>query len=273
MPPEHEAPAGAFYDHEQDEPRGRRRRAVADWGVNEDVFDRMPSRRFVRRGEEPHERARRDEDSRVAGEDSRRGDNARLADRGEDSRRGDNARLADRGVDSRRGDNARFVRGEDSRRVDRGDDVRRSGDVRRGDDSPRGRFVREDDAPRSSDRDFDATRSPVDAPGADAGPQPRRYDDWGGDALYEDQPVSRTIVIEREPELDETLDEEPPAPRAAAEGRRTVVIGGHPDRLPVPRSRPPRSAVDRIGPRPDRIVAYAVGLGFLLILIAILTSH
>jgi hypothetical protein len=30
--------------------------------------------------------------------------------------------------------------------------------------------------------------------------------------------------------------------------------------------------VDRIGHRPDRIVAYAVALGFLLILIAILTS-
>ena len=47
--PEHEAPVGAFYDHETEEPRatGRRRRQVADWGVGEDVFDRMPSRRFA----------------------------------------------------------------------------------------------------------------------------------------------------------------------------------------------------------------------------------
>src|SRR4051794_5446246 len=136
MPPEHEAPAGAFYDHEQDEPRGRRRRAVADWGVSEDVFDRMPSRRFVRRGEEPHERARRDEDSRVAGEDSRRGDYARVADRGEDSRRGDNARLADRGEDSRRGDNARLAdRGEDSRRGDNARLADRGEDSRRGDNA------------------------------------------------------------------------------------------------------------------------------------------
>src|SRR3954452_5342071 len=52
MPPEHEARSRAFYDHEQDEPRGRRRRTVADWGVSEDVFDRMPGPRFSRRGED-----------------------------------------------------------------------------------------------------------------------------------------------------------------------------------------------------------------------------
>src|SRR3954469_14470748 len=48
MAPEHEAPARAFNDHESDEPSPRRRRAAADWGVNEDIFDRMPSRRFKR---------------------------------------------------------------------------------------------------------------------------------------------------------------------------------------------------------------------------------
>src|SRR5689334_3462917 len=47
--PEHEARVRAFYDHEAEEPRaGRRRRQVADWGVGEDVFDRLPSRRFSR---------------------------------------------------------------------------------------------------------------------------------------------------------------------------------------------------------------------------------
>src|SRR3954463_8319552 len=47
--PEHDARVRAFYDHEAEEPRtGRRRRAVADWGVGEDIFDRMPSRRFTR---------------------------------------------------------------------------------------------------------------------------------------------------------------------------------------------------------------------------------
>src|SRR5690349_2113264 len=43
MAPEQEAHTRDFYDHENDEPR-RRRRVAADWGVNEDIFDRMPSR-------------------------------------------------------------------------------------------------------------------------------------------------------------------------------------------------------------------------------------
>ena len=48
MAPEHDARTRAFYDHESDEPSPRRRHAAADWGVNEDIFDRMPSRRFKR---------------------------------------------------------------------------------------------------------------------------------------------------------------------------------------------------------------------------------
>jgi hypothetical protein len=192
MPPEHEARSRAFYDHEQDEPRGRRRHAVADWGVSEDVFDRMPGPRFSRRGEEP----------------------------------------------------------------------------RRREESPRARFVREE--PRLDDERLDDERD-VDA--------------WLDEAVYEDEPTSRTIVIEREPELDAEFEAEPlgeapePLPREyeprghiAPNGRRTVVIGGHPDRLPIQRTRPPRTAVERIGPRPDRIVGYAVAMGVLLILIAILTS-
>jgi hypothetical protein len=194
MPPEHEARSRAFYDHEQDEPRGRRRRAVADWGVSEDVFDRMPGPRFSRRGEEPRRR--------------------------EDAPR------------------ARFVRGE----------------------APRVRIEAE---PRLDDEaDIDA---------------------WLDEAVYEDEPTSRTIVIEREPEIDaevfEEIEEPEPLPQeyeprghVAPNGRRTIVIGGHPDRLPVQRTRPPRTAIERIGPRPDRIVGYAVAMGVLLILIAILTS-
>ena len=183
MPPEHEARSRAFYDHEQDEPRGRRRRAVADWGVSEDVFDRMPGPRFSRRGEAP----------------------------------------------------------------------------RRREEAPRARVAR-DDAPRREEREVD---------------------EWLNEAVYEDEPTSRTIVIEREPELDAEFEAEEPEPlpheyeprgHIAPNGRRTVVIGGHPDRLPVPRTRPPRTAIERIGPRPDRIVGYAVAMGVLLILIAILTS-
>src|SRR4051794_20603087 len=87
--PDNEARVGAFYDHETEEPRatGRRRRQVADWGVGEDVFDRMPSRRFGRRGEEHRQLARHDEpaDGRFARRDddtvARRADAADLAKR------------------------------------------------------------------------------------------------------------------------------------------------------------------------------------------------
>jgi hypothetical protein len=194
MPPEHEARSRAFYDHEQDEPRGRRR-AVADWGVSEDVFDRMPGPRFSRRGEEP----------------------------------------------------------------------------RRREESPRARFVR-DDEPREAGEWREDESAEADA--------------WLDEAVSGDEPTSRTIVIEREPELDAELlpempddagmplrDEYEPRGHVAPNGRRTFVIGGHPDRMPVPRTRPSRTAVERIGPRPDRIVGYAVAMGVLLILIAILTSN
>jgi hypothetical protein len=181
MPPEHEARSRAFYDHEQDEPRGRRRNAVADWGVSEDVFDRMPGPRFSRRGEAP----------------------------------------------------------------------------RRREEAPRARFVREED------------------------PRVQVEDEVGAWLADEEEPVSRTIVIEREPDMDAEVFDEDPAPlpqeyeprgHVAENGRRTFVIGGHPDRMPIKRTRPPRTAVERIGPRPDRIVGYAVAMGVLLILIAILTS-
>jgi hypothetical protein len=60
---------------------------------------------------------------------------------------------------------------------------------------------------------------------------------------------------------------------AAPNGRRTIKISGHPDHLPVRRTqRPPRTVVERLGTSPDRIAAYAVALGFLLVLIAVLTT-
>jgi hypothetical protein len=84
---------------------------------------------------------------------------------------------------------------------------------------------------------------------------------------------SRTIVLGADdapaPVRDGEVEPEPGVPT----GRRTVKISGHPDRFPVARTqRPPRTAVERIGASPDRIVAYAVALGFLLVLIAVLTT-
>jgi hypothetical protein len=65
--------------------------------------------------------------------------------------------------------------------------------------------------------------------------------------------------------------------RGGVEGRRTVKIGGRPAEFYGPparaRQRPPRSVHERLGPRPERIAAWAFALGILLILIAIATSH
>jgi hypothetical protein len=57
-----DAQARVVYDYEYEEPSpsGRRRRQVADWGVGEELFDRMPrSRRFARGVPEPRTRERR----------------------------------------------------------------------------------------------------------------------------------------------------------------------------------------------------------------------
>ena len=109
----------------------------------------------------------------------------------------------------------------------------------------RGRHARDDFA--GWDDEFESRRADVDD-------DPEPGDDTEG---------GRTIVIGG------AVEDEIPPPRE----RRTIVIGGHPDGVPVVRNRrPPPTAVERLGTSPDRIVAYAVALGFLLILIAILTT-
>jgi hypothetical protein len=62
--------------------------------------------------------------------------------------------------------------------------------------------------------------------------------------------------------------------RGGVEGRRTVKIGGRPAEFySAPgRRRPSRAVHERVGPRPDRIAAWAFALGLLLILIAIATA-
>jgi hypothetical protein len=65
--------------------------------------------------------------------------------------------------------------------------------------------------------------------------------------------------------------------RGSQTGRRTVKIGGRPAEFHGPparaRQRPPRSVHERLGPRPERIAAWAFALGILLILIAIATAN
>ena len=175
----------AVYDHETDDPRLSRRRQVADWGVGDELFERMPRRRF-----RPSEPQRRDGHAR------------------------------------------------------------------------RGSAARADEAPQRETRASEPS-STADVPSA-------------LDPLAPDAP---TLVLE----LEEQGGARPPAveaPRAelgalplAGQGRRTVVIrgrGGEPART---RRRPPRSMGERVGPRPERLAAYAVALGVLLILIAVLTAQ
>ena len=201
--PDHDARPRAVYDHNDDEPRpARRRRQAADWGVGEELFDHMPSRRFARRGEE--------------------------------------------------------------HQIPRGgaEDGRRTIVIERRDAAP---VVDEPDQP--ADEAFASREDALRA---------RRAHDalWGGDEPFADpaaEVVADALVEDQIPaEEARTAD----AVRGGVEGRRTVKIGGRPGEhyRPSERRRPSRTVHERLGPRPDRIAAWACALGFLLILIAILTQ-
>ncbi len=129
----------------------------------------------------------------------------------------------------------------------------------------------------------------------------RRAPDWGGDDLFTSavprrgrftpSSASRATSTGARPahpaRLRETAEHHLPA-RAAEpvpepvsedrylepvpEGRRTVTITGRPDSYAVTR-RPARSIDERIAHRPERIASWTCAMGFLLILLAILTSH
>ena len=113
----------------------------------------------------------------------------------------------------------------------------------------------------------------------------RRAPDWGGDDLFtgpgprtrrferplapspppEPAAVATAVVAEPEPE---------PAPRTYMEpvpaGRRTVTITGRPEGVA---RRPARTIDERIAHRPERIASWTCGLGFLSILLAIVTAQ
>jgi hypothetical protein len=71
-----------------------------------------------------------------------------------------------------------------------------------------------------------------------------------------------------------------PAPAPAAQERRTITIRGQVDRVhgvapvssPGPQRLRGRRADERVGPRPDRVAMWAVLLGLLLILVAVISS-
>ena len=193
--PEPEGPSRAVYDHTDEEPRpaGRRRRQVADWGVGEELFDGMPSRRFDRRGE----------DHRIP-----RG--------GVDDGR-PTIRIADSG-------------GPPVESIEVLDEE----------------YASREEALRARKR-HDAV--------------------WAGDEPFADHaPQGRAQPLAEKRDLAEAVDPEPP-PRAGGRGRPAEFHSS------PTRRRPSRAVHERVGPRPDRIAAWAFVLGLLLILIAIATAN
>jgi hypothetical protein len=204
------------YDHEHDESRPGRRRAVADWGVGEELFDHLPRRRFTR-GSDGRVRERRpaDRPERGAARDIPRGgaDDGRRTiaiDKPDDVPSEIAALTADRdlgGVDDAHG--GRAERGLS------GVDDARGGRAERG--------------------------------SSGAGDVPAAVD-WRAD---HGPPVRRTVTISGRPE----------GPQ------RTSRTATGPQRL-----QPPRTVAERMGAQPERLAAWAVALGLLLIVIAVITA-
>lgn len=126
----------------------------------------------------------------------------------------------------------------------------------------------------------------------EVGGKRRRVADWGGDDLFHgnvprrrfrghNQPRSLAArrVAEREdaeaaaaPEQTRRVEHLTPD-HEIRDGRKTVTITGHPEALAMPaRRRPARTVEERIGSRPDRVAAWAFGMGIGLILIAVSTA-
>jgi hypothetical protein len=194
-----------FYDHELEDghPAGRRRRPAADWGVGEELFDHMPSRRRLRASEAPvrHEAPRRDAHARERAPQPQ----------------------------PRRAAEADFDRPTDELEV----------------------------APTTPASVVDAAWMAELA--ESAMPTPARRPEAAPEPVVEDDAHAAIDTLAR-----------------PAEGRRTVVIrgrGAEPAVLARRDRRPPRTVGERLGPRPDRVAAWSVALGVLLILIAILTAH
>ena len=221
---DHEARARAVYNHDEDEPRtsGRRRRQVADWGVEEEIFDHMPGRRFERRPTGHPTGAGANDGRRtivIESADDLPPEVPQVEPAGEEfTSREDALRARERHEELWAGDEP-FTEPEAP--------------------SAAGELAARAEA---FDQAFGSTE--VDASGAAVAPR-------------DDAPRGDAIV------------------RGGQAGRRTVKIGGRPGELqasPV-RRRPPRTVSERLGPRPDRVAAWAFALGILLILIAVATAN
>ena len=141
------------------------------------------------------------------------------------------------------------------------------------------------------DEDFPRVRGRRFARTHEGPPRSRRrpVEDWGADQAFgtaapaELPPVedlaAAALAARADPaELSEVVDA--PAPKVESDGRRTIRINGRPGEVSeiapftstARRHRPPRTVEERLAGDPTRIIAWAVALGALLILIAILTA-
>jgi hypothetical protein len=245
--PEQEGPARAVYDHTEEEPRpaGRRRRQIADWGVGEELFDGMPGRRFERRGEEHRI-------PRGGADDGRR--TIVIAD----------AEVPP--VEKPEALDEEFASREEALRAREEHDRVWAGDEPFADEARE-----QDESPLGDERDLaDAFDPEVVARSAPDGIVREGRHTAREGIVRESRDTAREGIV---PEGRDTAPEG--IVRGGVEGRRTVKIGGRPAEFhsAPARRRPSRAVHERVGPRPDRIAAWAFALGLLLILIAIATAN
>jgi hypothetical protein len=244
--PEPEARRRAIYDHADDDPRvtGRSRRQVTD----ADSRTAARSRRQVTDDDpRPVGRSRRQVADWGVGEELFDGMPGRRFDR----------RGPEHGP-SRGGSTPRGGAADGRRTI-----VITEDDVRLEDEAPAEEFARREDALEAR----------------------RRHDEvWAGDEPFAEEPARDPYASAIEAFAPGgRFAEEPPArprsepdgiARGGIEGRRTVKIGGRPAEFhPSPARRSSRTIHERLGPRPDRIAAWAFALGILLILIAVATAN
>jgi hypothetical protein len=229
-------------DHHTDEPRpaGRRRRQVADWGVGEEIFDRLPGPHFERRpADHPVPGGSTADGRRTIVIESADVPAAvahdELASRDDALR----ARASDTALSART--HEEFSSREEALRARRAHDELWAGDEPFADDDG-GAAAELAERAEAFDAAYGTT---VVGPSGTAAPADGR--------------AASAIV------------------RGGQPGRRTVKIGGRPAEFHGPparaRQRPSRPVSERLGPRPDRVAAWAFVLGLLLILIAVATAN
>jgi hypothetical protein len=101
---------------------------------------------------------------------------------------------------------------------------------------------------------------------------------WWADVEDVREKIERRRARERREQPSARLGGVPAPQRGVREirpGRRLMLVPTEapPAQIPSSRRRPRARAIQRVGPHPDRIAAWAVALGVMLVLAAILSAH